>query len=72
MATLIATKECPRDCRSQEAMQLVNHRLHRRYSDPELGSRNIAAQNITSYEDSTAVSLDYRNGQEPDQPHADS
>ncbi|KAA6353051.1 MAG: hypothetical protein EZS28_051422, partial [Streblomastix strix] len=40
--------------RGQEAMQLENLRLRRRYSDPEL------------------VWLDDRNGQEPDQSHADS
>ncbi|KAA6398994.1 MAG: hypothetical protein EZS28_005480 [Streblomastix strix] len=61
-----------RDCRSQEATQLVNLRQYRRYSDSKLGSHNIAARNTTNYEDSTAVSSDDRNGQEPSQSHADS
>ncbi|KAA6374298.1 MAG: hypothetical protein EZS28_030174, partial [Streblomastix strix] len=58
--------------RRQEAMQLENLRLRRRYSDPELRSHSITTRNITSNEDSSRVLLDDRNGQEPDQCHANS
>ncbi|KAA6376097.1 MAG: hypothetical protein EZS28_028376, partial [Streblomastix strix] len=58
--------------RGQEAMQLENLRLRRRYSDPELGSRNITTRDIASNDDSTGVWMDNRNGQELDQSHADS
>ncbi|KAA6361464.1 MAG: hypothetical protein EZS28_043009 [Streblomastix strix] len=58
--------------RSQEAMQLENLRLRRRYSDPELGSRNIAARDTISNDDTTGVWMDDRNGREPDQSNADS
>ncbi|KAA6360535.1 MAG: hypothetical protein EZS28_043938, partial [Streblomastix strix] len=58
--------------RSQEAMQLENSRLRRRYSDPELGSRSIAIRDTVSNNDTIGVRMDDRNGQEPDQSHADS
>ncbi|KAA6355233.1 MAG: hypothetical protein EZS28_049240, partial [Streblomastix strix] len=58
--------------RSQEAMQLENLRLRRRQSDPELGSSNITTRDVANNDDSTGVRTDYRNGQEPDQSHADS
>ncbi|KAA6389907.1 MAG: hypothetical protein EZS28_014569 [Streblomastix strix] len=58
--------------RSQEAIQLENLRPCRRYSDPELGSRNITTRDIASNDDSTGVWMDDRNGQVPDQSHADS
>ncbi|KAA6398222.1 MAG: hypothetical protein EZS28_006246 [Streblomastix strix] len=60
------------DSRDQEAMQLENLSLCRLYSDHQLGSHNITTRNTTSNEDSTRVWLDDRNGQEPDQSHADS
>ncbi|KAA6369206.1 MAG: hypothetical protein EZS28_035268 [Streblomastix strix] len=58
--------------RNQKAMQLENLRLCRRYSDPELGSHNITTRDIASNDDSTGVWINDRNGQEPDQSHADS
>ncbi|KAA6375878.1 MAG: hypothetical protein EZS28_028593, partial [Streblomastix strix] len=58
--------------RGQEAMQLANLRLSRRYSEPELGSHDITTRNIADNEDPTRVQLDDRNGQEPDLSHADS
>ncbi|KAA6400220.1 MAG: hypothetical protein EZS28_004253 [Streblomastix strix] len=58
--------------RGQETMQLENLRLRRRYSDPELGSRNTVTRDIVSNDDTTGVWMDDRNGQEPDQSHADS
>ncbi|KAA6354993.1 MAG: hypothetical protein EZS28_049480, partial [Streblomastix strix] len=58
--------------RGQEAMQLENLRLRRRYSDPEFGSHNITTRDLISNDDTTGVRMDDRNGQEPDQFHADS
>ncbi|KAA6364055.1 MAG: hypothetical protein EZS28_040418 [Streblomastix strix] len=57
--------------RSQEAMQLANLRLRRRYSDPELGSHNNITRNITSNEDPRRVWLDDRKEQELDRPNVD-
>ncbi|KAA6403119.1 MAG: hypothetical protein EZS28_001348 [Streblomastix strix] len=57
--------------RSQEAMQFQNLHLRRRYSDPELGSRNIITRDIVSNQHFIGVRMDDRNGQEPDQSHAD-
>ncbi|KAA6359302.1 MAG: hypothetical protein EZS28_045171, partial [Streblomastix strix] len=58
-------------CRGQEAKQLANHRLRRRYSDPELGPHNNIRRNIADNEDHTRILLNDRNVQEPDQYHAD-
>ncbi|KAA6401077.1 MAG: hypothetical protein EZS28_003398 [Streblomastix strix] len=54
--------------RGQEAIQLENLRLCRRYSDPELGSHSIITRNIISNDDSTRIWMDDCNQLEHDKP----
>ncbi|KAA6397322.1 MAG: hypothetical protein EZS28_007151 [Streblomastix strix] len=48
----------PCENRGQEAIQLENFRIRRRYSNPEFGSHKIASRDTASNEDSTRIQID--------------